>query len=130
MKIKDLKNVRTTEDFRNILLKLFFSNQDTRMLFLLVDNKNVFHSVNNFDTFQDIINLSKTQNVCLTPKFYNMYFSKNPIKLNNFDDLCQIDVIVDETNFTKINKLPLWFSVRDSNLNYLIHKIFDITRLV
>ena len=127
MKIKELKMVETIEDFRNILLKLFYSNQDTRMLFLLVDNKSVIHSVDKFDNFQDIMNLSKTQNVFITPKFYNMYFSKKPIKLNNLDDLGQIDIIEDETIFMNIIKSPLWFSFKDSNLNYLIHKMFDIT---
>jgi hypothetical protein len=97
------------------------------MLFLLVDNKSVIHSVDKFDNFQDIMNLSKTQNVFITPKFYNMYFSKKPIKLNNLDDLGQIDIIEDETIFMNIIKSPLWFSFKDSNLNYLIHKMFDIT---
>jgi hypothetical protein len=127
MKIKELKMVETIEDFRNTLLKLFYSNQDTRMLFLLVDNKSVIHSVDKFDTFQDIMNLSETQNVLITPKFYNMYFSKKPIKLNNLDDLGQMDIIEDETNFMNIIGTPLWFSFKDSNLNYLINKMFDIT---
>lgn len=127
MKIKELKNVETIEDFRNTLLKLFYSNQEKRMLFLLVDNKSEMYSVDRFETFQDIMDLSKTQNISITPKMYNQYFSKKPIRLKRLDDLFQIDIIEDENHFLDIVKSPIWINIKNTNLFFLINKIFDIT---